>query len=64
MKARPSASTMLRDFLADEAAGGIVLMAAALLAMIVAKSPLADIYGFSAAASSRPGRSSRPRSGR
>ncbi|BAV65096.1 Na+/H+ antiporter NhaA [Sphingobium cloacae] len=38
---RPSA---LRDFLRSEAAGGILLMAAAALAMIVANSPLADGY--------------------
>ena len=38
---RPSA---LRAFLDNEAAGGILLMAAAALAMIVANSPLYDIY--------------------
>ncbi|MBN8808101.1 MAG: Na+/H+ antiporter NhaA [Sphingomonas sp.] len=39
--ARPS---LLHRFLADEAAGGIVLIAAALLAMVAANSPLADAY--------------------
>lgn len=34
----------LREFLRTEAAGGIVLMAAAALAMIVANSPMADTY--------------------
>lgn len=38
---RPSA---LRDFLRSEAAGGVILMAVAVLAMIVANSPLADSY--------------------
>ena len=33
-----------RDFIASEAAGGIVLMAASALALIVANSPLADTY--------------------
>jgi NhaA family Na+:H+ antiporter len=39
--AKPSA---LQRFLKDEAAGGIVLIAAAVLAMIAANSPLADAY--------------------
>ena len=39
---RPSSA--LRDFLRSEAAGGILLMAAAALAMIVANSPLYDAY--------------------
>lgn len=34
----------LRDFLASEAAGGIILMAAAALAMVLANGPLAEIY--------------------
>ena len=34
----------LRDFLSSEAAGGLVLMAAAALAMLIANSPLADPY--------------------
>jgi len=37
-------ASALRDFLADEAAGGIVLIGAATLAMIAANSPLADAY--------------------
>ena len=37
-------ASALRDFLASEALGGIVLMAAAALAMIVANSPLAHAY--------------------
>ena len=36
--------SILRDFLKDEAAGGIVLIIAALLAMIAANSPLAADY--------------------
>ncbi|AZO10033.1 MULTISPECIES: Na+/H+ antiporter NhaA [unclassified Mesorhizobium] len=36
--------SMLREFLDGEAAGGIVLMAAAALALIVANSPLAETY--------------------
>jgi NhaA family Na+:H+ antiporter len=41
-RARPNSA--LRDFLRNEAAGGILLMAAAALAMIVANSPLYDTY--------------------
>ena len=40
--ARPSSA--LRAFLSSEAAGGLLLMGAALLAMIVANSPLYDLY--------------------
>ncbi|MDG4852987.1 MULTISPECIES: Na+/H+ antiporter NhaA [unclassified Mesorhizobium] len=36
--------SMLREFLDGEAAGGIILMAAAALALIVANSPLAETY--------------------
>lgn len=36
--------SVLRAFLASEAAGGVILMAAAALAMIVANSPLAGLY--------------------
>ncbi|RFB81225.1 Na+/H+ antiporter NhaA [Methylovirgula sp. 4M-Z18] len=36
--------SVLREFLRSEAAGGIVLMSAAALALIVANSPLADTY--------------------
>ncbi|PBB97980.1 Na+/H+ antiporter NhaA [Mesorhizobium sp. WSM3862] len=36
--------SMLREFLDGEAAGGIILMAAAALALIVANSPFAEIY--------------------
>lgn len=35
---------MLRDFLGKESAGGIILMAAAALALVVANSPLAGLY--------------------
>ncbi|HXF66117.1 MAG TPA: Na+/H+ antiporter NhaA, partial [Burkholderiales bacterium] len=35
----------LREFLALEAAGGILLAAAAALAMLLANSPLASLYG-------------------
>jgi NhaA family Na+:H+ antiporter len=38
------AASVLRDFLANEALGGIALIAAAALALIAANSPLADIY--------------------
>lgn len=41
---RPVPPSALRSFLATEAAGGILLMAAAALAMIVANSPLYSIY--------------------
>jgi len=41
---RPRTASALRDFLADEAAGGIALIAAAALAMIAANSPLAGAY--------------------
>jgi Na+:H+ antiporter, NhaA family len=41
---RTEAPSALREFLASEAAGGILLMAAAALAMIVANSALADSY--------------------
>ncbi len=37
-------SSALRNFLATEAAGGILLMAAAALALIVANSPLYPTY--------------------
>ena len=42
MTGRKPKRSILQRFLADEAAGGIVLMAAAALAMIAANSPLAD----------------------
>ena len=42
--ARSSSDSALRKFLNSEAAGGILLMVAAALAMIVANSPLYDIY--------------------
>ncbi len=41
---RPVALSVLRAFLKQEAAGGYVLMAVAVLAMGVANSPLADVY--------------------
>ncbi|MBB5687616.1 Na+/H+ antiporter NhaA [Sphingobium boeckii] len=41
-RTRPASA--LRDFLHSEAAGGIILMIAAALAMIVANSPLYDLY--------------------
>jgi len=41
---RDTKSSILQRFLADEAAGGIVLIAAAVLAMIAANSPLAEAY--------------------
>jgi len=41
---RKRAASVLRDFLANEAMGGILLIAAAALAMIAANSPLANAY--------------------
>lgn len=41
-KLRPS--SVLREFLASEAAGGIILMVVAILAMVIANGPLADAY--------------------
>ncbi len=43
-KRRLGALSVLREFLAQEAAGGYVLMAVAILAMCVANSPLSDLY--------------------
>ncbi|MEM8727070.1 MAG: Na+/H+ antiporter NhaA, partial [Pseudomonadota bacterium] len=37
-------SEALKDFLKQESAGGIVLIASAVLALIIANSPLADAY--------------------
>ncbi len=37
-------STAVRDFMKLESAGGILLLAAAIIAMVVANSPLADLY--------------------
>jgi NhaA family Na+:H+ antiporter len=42
--ARPRPVSLLRSFLNNEAAGGIILMAVAVLALIVANSPLAPAY--------------------
>jgi len=44
VKKRGSPASALRDFLANEAAGGILLIAAAVLAMVAANSPLAHGY--------------------
>ncbi|HWH17714.1 MAG TPA: Na+/H+ antiporter NhaA [Allosphingosinicella sp.] len=41
---RTVSSSALREFLRSEAAGGVLLMGAAALAMIVANSPLYDLY--------------------
>jgi NhaA family Na+:H+ antiporter len=41
---RPRAASVLRDFLANEAMGGILLIAAAVLALIAANSALAGAY--------------------
>ena len=38
-------SNPLREFIRMESAGGILLLLAAVLAMVVANSPLADLYG-------------------
>lgn len=43
-QARTGTDSALRNFLQSEAAGGILLMVAAALAMIVANSPLYDMY--------------------
>ncbi|MEH6758122.1 MAG: Na+/H+ antiporter NhaA [Parasphingorhabdus sp.] len=43
-QARTGTDSALRNFLRSEAAGGILLMVAAALAMIVANSPLYDMY--------------------
>jgi Na+:H+ antiporter, NhaA family len=43
-KQRTGARSALRDFLSSEAIGGLLLMAAAALALIVANSPLAHAY--------------------
>ena len=48
---QPSA---LRQFLKSEAAGGIILMVVAALALIVANSPLADLYAATKAFSTGP----------
>ncbi|WP_205903783.1 Na+/H+ antiporter NhaA, partial [Pseudomonas viridiflava] len=40
----PNALAFIKRFFAAEAAGGLILMAAALAALIVANSPLADSY--------------------
>jgi NhaA family Na+:H+ antiporter len=40
----PRSSSTLREFLRNEAAGGLVLMGAALVAIVVANSPLAPTY--------------------
>ncbi|MDH3691968.1 MAG: Na+/H+ antiporter NhaA, partial [Gammaproteobacteria bacterium] len=37
-------STAIRDFIRLESASGILLLAAAIIAMLVANSPLADLY--------------------
>ena len=41
---QPNRKSLFRSFIDNEAAGGIVLMAAAALALIVANSPLASAY--------------------
>jgi NhaA family Na+:H+ antiporter len=41
---RPGEDSALRAFLRSEAAGGMLLMGAAALALVVANSPLADLY--------------------
>ena len=44
MNSTPRPASTLREFLASEAAGGVILMIVAVLAMIVANSPLAEAY--------------------
>lgn len=43
---QPTQNSALRAFLSSEAAGGILLMAAATLAMLIANSPIADSYSY------------------
>ena len=43
-RVRAMAASLLQEFLALESAGGLVLMAAAVLALVVANSPLASAY--------------------
>lgn len=43
-ESRPRPFYVLREFLESEAAGGVLLMAAAALALVVANSPLAEAY--------------------
>jgi NhaA family Na+:H+ antiporter len=43
-KRRTGARSILREFLRQEASGGIVLMSCAVIALIIANSPLADAY--------------------
>src|SRR5690349_942711 len=40
----PRPMSVLRDFLRSEAAGGLILMGAAALALVVANSPLSGVY--------------------
>ena len=40
----PGVLTAVRDFIKLESAGGILLLAAAVIAMVVANSPLATLY--------------------
>ncbi|HVZ68877.1 MAG TPA: Na+/H+ antiporter NhaA [Rhizomicrobium sp.] len=44
MKQRSGPVSVLREFLKSETAGGVILMAAAALALAIANSPLADFY--------------------
>ena len=40
----PRPMSVLRDFLESEAAGGLILMGAAALALVIANSPLSGFY--------------------
>src|SRR5690348_9572156 len=44
LRRRPRPLSIIRTLLAGEAAGGLILMAAAALALVVANGPLADTY--------------------
>jgi NhaA family Na+:H+ antiporter len=44
MEGRSSSVSMIREFLKLEAAGGIILVAAAALALVIANSPLSNVY--------------------
>ncbi|WP_374614777.1 Na+/H+ antiporter NhaA [Sphingorhabdus sp.] len=46
MTASSRPNSALREFLASEAAGGVILMVVAILAMVVANSPLAESYFY------------------
>ena len=44
MQSKPKPASAIREFLESEAAGGVILMIVAVLAMVIANSPLAEDY--------------------